>query len=123
MALEEDAELHLLHVVWKANHLEEYPGTAPFIEHLEAHRLLDSYVRLREITDIWIPEGVKCILSIRLGDPSVEIIKRARKEKIDLIILGTQGPRRMHRLLSSSLSARIMRQAPCPVVTLAREHN
>jgi universal stress protein A len=41
-----------------------------------------------------------------------------KKNKIDLIIIGTHGRKGMDRILFGSTAAQVVRFAPCPVLTV-----
>ena len=123
LAEESEAELHLLHVVSKARHLEEYPSSCSLVEHLEARMILDSYVKLAALIEERIPKAVKSRLTIRQGDAATEIIRSAEKERADMIILGFQERKGWRRILSNSVASKVIRQAACPVVTIqAAQH-
>ena len=52
------------------------------------------------------------------GDPATEIIKLAKAEHADLIVLGTHGRTGISRLLMGSTAEEVMRRAPCPVLAV-----
>jgi nucleotide-binding universal stress UspA family protein len=124
LASQSDAELHLVHVVAKPRHLEDYQQSAcSLVEHLEARMILDSYVRLSAIIEERIPKAVKSRLTIRQGDAATEIIRSAQRERADLIVLGTEERKGWRRLLANSVAQRVIQQAACPVVTIqAAQH-
>ena len=47
-----------------------------------------------------------------------DIVEYARKQKIDLIIMGTHGRSGVQHLLMGSVAERVVRTAPCPVLTV-----
>jgi nucleotide-binding universal stress UspA family protein len=51
------------------------------------------------------------------GKPSAEIIRVAREESIDMIVLGTHGKGMLDKALFGSTTERVVRKAPCPVLT------
>ena len=55
------------------------------------------------------------------GDPKAEILRVAREEGCDLIVLGTQGRTGLPRLVLGSVAESILRKAGCPVLTV--KHN
>jgi nucleotide-binding universal stress UspA family protein len=55
------------------------------------------------------------------GDPAEEIVRYARARGIDLIVVGTHGRSGFTRLLLGSVAERVLRQAPCPVLTVPRQ--
>jgi nucleotide-binding universal stress UspA family protein len=52
------------------------------------------------------------------GDAVTEIVHTAEEIKADLIVMGTHGRTGLRHLLMGSVAERILRQAPCPVVTV-----
>jgi universal stress protein A len=60
---------------------------------------------------------------VRCGPPSQEIVSVAKDEDIDLIIIATHGYTGLKHLLLGSTAERVVRHAPCPVLTVReREH-
>lgn len=66
--------------------------------------------------------AVHAVLTTRLGVPSAEILDRLEEEpQIDLVVMATHGRGGVARLVMGSVTDKIIRTAPCPVLTL-REH-
>ncbi|HQU73164.1 MAG TPA: universal stress protein [Calditrichia bacterium] len=55
------------------------------------------------------------------GRPSVEIVNFARDERADLILMGTKGLSGLDHLLIGSVTERVVRTSPVPVLTVGRE--
>ncbi|MCZ7601308.1 MAG: universal stress protein [Ignavibacteriales bacterium] len=55
---------------------------------------------------------------IKTGKPFYEIIETAREEDVDLIIIATHGHTGVEHLLFGSTAEKVVRKAPCPVLTL-----
>jgi len=55
---------------------------------------------------------------IKTGKPFVEIIETAKEKDIDLIIIATHGHTGVEHLLFGSTAEKVVRKAPCPVLTL-----
>jgi nucleotide-binding universal stress UspA family protein len=53
------------------------------------------------------------------GKPDDEILRVAREEKCDLIVLPTHGRTGLSRLLMGSVAEQVLRRAPCPVLTVS----
>jgi nucleotide-binding universal stress UspA family protein len=58
--------------------------------------------------------AIRCL--IWEGDPGEAIVEAAVAESVDLIVVGTHGRRGMDRLVMGSVSERVVRSAPVPVV-------
>jgi nucleotide-binding universal stress UspA family protein len=53
------------------------------------------------------------------GKAAEEILRVAREENCDLILMATHGRTAVRRLLMGSVAEQVLRQAPCPVLTLS----
>jgi nucleotide-binding universal stress UspA family protein len=72
---------------------------------------------LAEFTERHFPEG-KFRANVTCGDFSHEILQCAKKEQVDMIIMGTHGRKGVDRLLFGSVAERVLRDAPCPVLAI-----
>jgi len=54
------------------------------------------------------------------GEPFVEIIKYARKEQVDLIVMATHGRSGIEHMLMGSVAEKVVRKSPCPVLTIKK---
>jgi nucleotide-binding universal stress UspA family protein len=52
------------------------------------------------------------------GDPPTEILRIATQIPADLIVMGTHGRRGLLERLMGSVAEKVVRLAPCPVVTV-----
>jgi nucleotide-binding universal stress UspA family protein len=57
-------------------------------------------------------------LHIELGHPFEQILETARREHVDLIVMGTHGRTGLEHLMLGSVAERVVRLAPCPVLTV-----
>lgn len=55
---------------------------------------------------------------IRVGSPVAEIVAAAKDLQADLLCIGTHGRTGLAHLLLGSQAERILREAPCPVLTV-----
>jgi len=55
---------------------------------------------------------------IKEGEAFYEIIQVARLESADLIVMGTHGRTGLDHVLFGSTAERVVRKAPCPVMTV-----
>lgn len=113
------ATLHLLHVIVDPMPylpmFESYPR--PSREEFEqfAQEQLDNW-----LTD---DDKQKCHVEthFRHGSAFVEIVKFARESEADLIVMGTHGRGAIAHMLTSSDAEKVVRKAPCPVLTVRPE--
>ncbi|MBI2882055.1 MAG: universal stress protein [Candidatus Tectomicrobia bacterium] len=52
------------------------------------------------------------------GVPFVEIIRKAREEGCDLIVMATHGRTGLSHILMGSVAEKVVRMADCPVITI-----
>jgi nucleotide-binding universal stress UspA family protein len=65
-----------------------------------------------------IPESVNVTTILKTGKPFLEIIETASEENADLIIIATHGHSGVEHILFGSTAEKVVRKAPCPVLTL-----
>jgi nucleotide-binding universal stress UspA family protein len=63
-------------------------------------------------------EGLSARAVVRTGVPHQEIVAVAQDERADLIVIGTTGRGGINRALLGSVADRVVRLAPCPVLTV-----
>lgn len=109
-----NARLTLLHV-------PEHPGTAAEAEYPiglfetmqnAAHDRLGTLLTPDEIKEL-TPERV-----MRLGVPADEIVRFAAEHHADLIVMGTHSREGVARIMVGSVTEKVVRRAPCPVLTV-----
>jgi universal stress protein A len=57
------------------------------------------------------------------GTPTDRIIETAKLRLVDLIVMGTHGRTGLSHLLLGSVAERVVRSAPCPVLTVRMRFN
>jgi nucleotide-binding universal stress UspA family protein len=62
--------------------------------------------------------GLQCDYAIVHGVPFHVIVETARKDQVDLIIMGTHGRTGLRHVLLGSVAERVVRLAPCPVLVV-----
>ena len=55
---------------------------------------------------------------MNIGHPSLEIIRYAKDHEIDIIVMGTHGRTGVGHMLMGSVAEKVVRKAPCPVLTV-----
>jgi nucleotide-binding universal stress UspA family protein len=62
------------------------------------------------------PAGVRAERVV--GEPAREIVEFARTHPVDLLVLGTHGRTGLEHALIGSVAERVLRKAPCAVLTV-----
>ena len=113
------AKLHLLHVI------EDPVVYLPMFETyaVPTKDEFESFAQAR--LEGWLlPEGAEQVeveRRWRHGTPFVQIIQDARDNNADLIVIGTHGRGAAAHLLMGSTAEKVVRKAPCPVLTVRPE--
>jgi nucleotide-binding universal stress UspA family protein len=107
--------LELLHVSQSYPTLSADAVAEPYL--LEPVRNEVSRV-LEELTIPMRQGGVEAVSSHRVGIPSEEIVQAAREKDAALIVVGTQGRTGLEHVLLGSTAERVVKGAPCPVLTV-----
>jgi nucleotide-binding universal stress UspA family protein len=113
------SELYLLHVVqdlavFVPDMVTVMPPPAPAVEQITAAagQALERLVREQQL------ERLKVHTEVREGPPFYEIVRFAKEADIDLIIMGTHGRAGLAHVLLGSVAEKVVRKAPCPVLTV-----
>lgn len=78
---------------------------------------------LHEAADAARKAGVPVETRTLTGIPFEEIVRLGEELSVDLIIMGTHGRTGMSHLLLGSVAERVVRKAPCPVLTVRQEEH
>jgi nucleotide-binding universal stress UspA family protein len=110
LAQEYQAELLLLHVV---------PPPTPLFE-LESPMRSEAELALSVLLGKLQTADIKARGFLLTGKNSIDgqIVRAARLEHVDLIIMGTRGRSGLSRLWGGSLTSRVISHAHCPVLVV-----
>jgi nucleotide-binding universal stress UspA family protein len=76
--------------------------------------------QLREFAKNHTHDEIQPELVVQEGVAADSILSFAQAQKADLIIMGTHGRRGFDRLMLGSVTDRVMRKAPCPVLAICK---
>jgi nucleotide-binding universal stress UspA family protein len=112
-----DARVHLLHVVqdpvtqpWAAEGF-----SVPLFEAVDEWRK-QAETRLRRAVPV--EDRDRVTVACVVATPYAEILDYAAANDVDLIVMGTHGRGGVSHLLLGSIAERVVRRAPCPVLTV-----
>ena len=111
------ASLHLLHVLEAIVAPEAVPVQYESRQ-LEAAVEATAWEELRGLLAGDEYARLQATLAIEWGTPVSEIIRYAKEQEIDLIVMGTHGRGGLKRLILGSVAESAVRGAPCPVLTI-----
>lgn len=113
-----DAHIYLLHIIECLLPLQGF-----YIPHISVETLEEDLRKAAEKKmDEFVQEKMqgypKITSKVITGIPHVEILKMAKKEGIDMIIMGTHGWTGLEHVIFGSVAGKVVRKAPCPVLTV-----
>ena len=113
------AALHVVHVVTEPLH-ESWASYSPGAAFLDLVEKLerDARDRMRQLLRGSNPAAGPAVVAALWGDPAEQILQYARDHRVSLIVCGTHGRRGVERMVLGSVAERIVRLAPCPVLTV-----
>jgi nucleotide-binding universal stress UspA family protein len=119
MAKASKARLTIVHVIvpFMAMVPEHYADSGT-LDQLAAQARQWSQRQLAKLAARAKGTGSRTTALLREGDPAEQIVRAARSERADLIVVGTHGRRGFSKLFVGSVAERVVRTAPCPVVTV-----
>lgn len=113
-----NAEMYLIYVVEPVIYPPDFSMGQIAIPSINSEWDERAKEELDKLSKNEIPEGVSVNKIIKTGKPFLEIIDTAAEEDVDLIIIATHGHSGMEHILFGSTAEKVVRKAPCPVLTL-----
>ena len=120
LAMLSQAELELFHVVEPITYPQSTELFEPVLDEVELtmkmgvafqKQLEDQVAALKE-------EYSKIEGKLVTGNTFLEIIQVARDDNVDMIVMGTHGRTGLAHVLIGSVAEKVVREAPCPVLTV-----
>ena len=113
-----NAEIYLIYVLEPVIYPPDFSMGQIAIPSVNAEWDERAREELENLAKTEIPEGVSVKIILKNGKPFLEIIDTASEENIDLIIIATHGHSGVEHILFGSTAEKVVRKAPCPVLTL-----
>jgi len=87
---------------------------------VDRHRqLLDEFVK-QQVPEIGSDLNVRKVVEV--GEPYATLVDWAKKEQVDVIVMSTHGRTGMPRMMLGSVTEKVLRSAPCPVLAIPLPH-
>ena len=119
LALHFSAELCLVHVVSPdVQTSPDLAGSGLVLQEIEmlAENSLQEVVKQR------VPKELHTSQIVVLGEAADEIIRISEETKADIIVIATHGQTGWRRFVFGSVAEKVVRLAPCPVLTIRAPH-
>lgn len=119
-----NAEVLLCHVLESPDFLAQLPPISEGYFPSNLPEIQEKHARV-QCEQVLAAVGLsQARVLLRHGAPWSEIVRAAREESADLIILGTHGRGAVAHILLGSVAEKVVRLAPCPVLTVrSGEHD
>jgi universal stress protein A len=117
LAQETGARIYVLHVV---------PWTVAAVP-IDASEVLAELkqaatVRLRQLVEEKLHKRVPNEIIVTVAtNPGNEVVRIAKELKADIVIMATHGRKGLSHLVLGSVAERVVRESPCPVLTLREQ--
>lgn len=115
LALQFKSELILMHVVESLAY--SVTDTLNIVEHRRALETIAGTL-LDNLCKEVRANGLEVRTFLASGYAYKEILKRAKQEQVDLIVMGTHGRTGVEHLLLGSVAEKLVRLSACPVLTV-----
>jgi len=110
-----------LYVLFVTQDLAEF--STFYVPHVNIKSFQDEVMKsaqqkLKEVVQQSFKDFPKVESGVAVGAPAEKIIETAKKQKADLIVMGTHGRKGIERTIFGSVADKVVREAPCPVVCI-----
>jgi universal stress protein A len=109
------SHISLIHVVEYAAYLYPPDTPIPFDLDLEQQFIDKARENLASVAEQYGIQGSSRYIEV--GSPAIEIVRLAKEERIDLIVLGSHGRHGLQRILGSTASG-VLHGAECDVLAV-----
>jgi nucleotide-binding universal stress UspA family protein len=89
----------------------------PSVKRAESKIISKGEEKMAQLVESLRPQCGDCSSKVVQGEVVDEIIAYAKKENIDLIVIGTHGPKNLDKMLLGTVAKQVVKKAPCPVLT------
>jgi nucleotide-binding universal stress UspA family protein len=121
MAQEFESELHVVHVVEPTGYKDLFKMPADQGDKFKQDLFDMIKGRLKSMVPSEALNWLTLHTHLLVGKPYEEIIRYAEINDIDLIVLGIRGHGMVEDLLVGSTTDRVIRRAPCPVLSICQK--
>jgi len=120
LARKYEAELFVIHVIHNPFGLKGWSLPTISLEEEYKKILKDAKKELDRIIGVEQTAGMSIIELIKEGDPTEEILKTVRDEKIDLLIMLAHEEGRLEHLVFGRSNEDLIRKMPCSIMLVRK---
>jgi nucleotide-binding universal stress UspA family protein len=113
-----DATVYVVFVAQDLSNFSTFYVPHGNIQSFQQEALDSARKRMAAVKQELFSKFPKLETRVELGSPADKILELAKKEKIDLIIMGAHGRKGLERAIFGSVADKVVQSAPCPVMTI-----
>ena len=123
------SKLYLMHVYEPMIQYTDVPMMMPDLYELDEHIQKNAVEAMEQIIENEIRPQERTLGKIEVekvlvqGKPFLEIVRTAKELAIDLIIMASHGHGALEHILLGSVTEKVVRKAPCAVMTVRSTSN
>jgi nucleotide-binding universal stress UspA family protein len=119
MAVTQGSAIHLIHALDDVSFATAYPdGLYVELPGLREQLVADATKRLQSMVAEGAAAGIAATAQTVVGRPARMIVEVAKARASDLIVMGTHGRGGFAHMVLGSVAERVVRTAPCAVLTV-----
>jgi len=115
------AELFIIHSIYNPFSIKGWSVGTLSLAHEYDHLLKETKVRLEELVEAEKTKGLTIKELIRDGEPTAEVLKVVRDEKIDLLIMLAHEEGFLENLIFNRSNDELIRKMPCSILLVKKE--
>lgn len=115
-----DAEICIIYVIPPIpSYMTRYHGKVE-TAYKEIQNLIENSAndRMKAVAEQYGNRGIKVDTKVLKGNPADEICKEAKEGEYDLVVIGSRGIGDIKGFFLGSVSNKVVKQAPCPVLVI-----
>jgi nucleotide-binding universal stress UspA family protein len=106
-----------LSVVFVVQSFDDYSGF--FVPHMPVAKFEEEMVQgAEQKMDSFLDGYTGVEAKVLIGDVGEEVVRYAEEIGIDMIIMGTHGYKGLEKVMFGSVAEKVVKTAPCPVLTI-----
>lgn len=112
------AALHIVHIVEPVVYPADWSYAQVGFADIEQELQENAEKELKTLSEALTAEGFNVVTAVRRGRASDEICNYASEHGISIVAIGTHGRSGLEHFLFGSTTERVLRKAPCPVLSV-----
>jgi len=113
-----DAKIIVLFVVEELAKYAHFYVPHSALDNLEAELMKSAQKKMEAFMEEYFEDFPNAESLVLNGDVAEEIVKTASEKDVDMIVMGTHGRQGLEKILLGSVTEKVIRKAPCPVMTV-----